>query len=174
MYHTPKIKSWIKKASKNILMYDKEEQLISDNHIIIRVLPDMHPAIVEAFGHLNGGCIKDGKYLESTYNMAKYLEVVSNFEDTLTDSGLRYSEPNAKGEYRILYFPNTGKKIILDQKYAELFKNFVGCTLVTAGGKKAPVVVRKDGIVIGAILPINLLAGRHLVLETFDFKTGDR
>lgn len=160
MYTISKVKRWIKKAAKTDLSYNKNEQLISDNYVIIRVLPEMLPAILEAFGHLNGG--RTGTYQsKEAYQMGSYmtpgpLQVI--------DSKLKYSLVKPKREHRILYLQDSGQKIIIDAKYADLFNDFEACSL--AATKNGTVQVFWPKKVIGAIASIRC---NDSFLDTFRF-----
>src|SRR5690554_6105178 len=67
MYNISKVKSWIKRSAKKDFMYYPEAELITDGIAIIYAQPSMKPAILEAFGHLDGGIIRSGVFTARTY-----------------------------------------------------------------------------------------------------------
>lgn len=168
MYNLTKVKRWIKAAAKRNLVYNAEEQLISDSCVLIRAYPNTHPAILEVFGHLEGGQLLHGQHRDA-FPLAPMMAPAS---EEVIDSGLRYTkQARPKKEYRVLYLRKNGEKIIIDQKYAELFKNFEDCTLTT-NKTRSPVVITRDYEIIGVIALVIPAMTEDEFLNTFRFTTN--
>lgn len=173
MYVISKVKSWIKKAGKVWLSYDPGNELISDRYVVLRVTPEMKPALLEVFGHLNGGTINRGDYQESFPKMGEFKEIPSN-HTVLKDSQLRYGA--GKDEIRVLHVAASGVKVTVRQHFAELFDDFSEMRLLTVfrlslNGESRPSLVHvsdADLNFIGLIMPV-IPSEIDSVINSFEF-----
>lgn len=163
MYNISKVKQWIKKSAKTDLIYDPQSELVSDNCAMLRVTPEMKPALLEAFGHLNGGWLPAGREVPAT--MAEIMELKPDAKNMI-DSTLMFM----KGTGRILYYPDTGQKVCIKQIYVDLFEDFELRHLKASDDGKRVYVLNTSGEVIGLILPFRTQSD---VLESFEFKIKD-
>lgn len=144
-YNMTKVKQWIKKSAKGILIHNANEQLVSDSYAVIQASKEMLPTILEIFGHLEGGQI--GTSCSKSAPSMRHFMVPGDTK--VVDSQLCYTLKKPKKMYRILRH-YSGKKIVIDGQHAALFKNFEDCTL-TQQGNGSPVSVSNGDTVIGAI-----------------------
>lgn len=147
MYNLTKVKSWIKKAnSSGKLFYDAKEELISDSYVIIRVEPSMKPAIMEALGSLDG----------TGQSLRPLTELPEARLKKLQDSKLKLVNENEKQkrEYRVLYFPENGEKVFIDEIYMALFEDFNCYQILKEPQARRPVYVLDNYEFVGLIAPV--------------------
>lgn len=165
MYNISKIKRWIKKSAKDILLYDPETEVISDSRVLLRVVAEMKPTLLEVFGHLDGGQRERGKpYGPAPENMDQFLELKPEAK-RIIDSRLSYPDPGIKGTGRILYFPDTGEKVCINHNYVDLFKEFEYLHLWAVNGSSAVYVCNQNNVT-GLIFPYRTDSD---VLKSFKF-----
>jgi len=173
MYNLTKVKRWIKRAPT--LIYDAEQEIITNGHAAIRAKSDMKPALLEVFGHLKGGYKRPGGVSDRGPDLAFLMAKPPADPTLLKDSNLRFDlERRTAG--RILYFPETGKKVVLDQNYVDLFKDFEDCELVLAEHvqkqQEPPIQIVSQGEVIGAIAQYVGVEAKA-ILDAFEFKVEE-
>lgn len=166
MYNISKVKQWIKKSAKTNLLYDPKSELVSDNCAVLRVVPEMKPTLLEVFKHLDGGWLPAGRAVPAA--MAEIMELKPDAKN-LIDSTLMYQEDflSFKGTGRILYYPDTGQKVCINQIYVDLFEDFELCYLKANDDGMKVYVLSITGEVIGVILPYRTQSD---VLKAFEFK----
>ena len=175
MYNIQKVKSWIKRSAKNDLIYHPEAELISDNSTVIYAQPNMKPTILEVFGHLDGGRIKAGVYTNEILNaniLQNYMKLRDESERILLiDSKLRFIV-DEEIELRILYEYQTGKKVLVQEVYAAMVKDFDRCQLYACKDSDSDVVHVVEGEkVVGLIMrffPVD--TSTRDLLDSFEFK----
>lgn len=172
MYKITKVKQWMKRSAKRKLMYNPGLELVSDTFIMLKVVPEMKPTILEIYGHFNGGSIqgwgrKEEYYTESMPDMEGLFK---HNEDgrKIKDIGLRQYHAESKKDLRVLYFPDTGEKIFLDNVFAELFTDFgKGDMRLNGRTPTNPVTVSVGAALVGLLLPVRAGGNFH---EDFYFK----
>lgn len=173
MYSLSKVKQWIKKAPT--LIYDAEREIITNGHVVIRAKSEMKPTILEAFGHLKGGFKSPANGTSDRGPDLSFLVAKPPADPTLLkDSRLRFNI-EGKTTVRVLYLPETGNKILVDQKYVDLFKDFEISELVLAEHiqkqQAPPVQIIFGGCVVGTIAQFKPKTNEEAVLNTFEFKS---
>lgn len=157
-------------------MYYPETELITDGIAIIYAQPSMKSAILEAFGHLDGGIIRSGVFTDRTYtSYATALQSLMELRDEknqveLVDSKLEVVD--GKARFRILYEKETGEKAIINESYTAMIKDFDSCQLYACKDRGSEVVhVVKDKQVISLIMRIIPVEKSFKQLaNSFDFK----
>lgn len=173
MYNLSKVKSWIKKSAKSkYLMYDPENELVSDGAAIIRVIPEMKPTLLEVFGHLKGGQIRSGGFMEKVPEAQQYMDPAVEGKK-IFDSTLRFTVAEDKRELRVLYLPVTHEKKLIDEQYAVFFRDFESRSLKYADcGAIRPILVMSGiNTIQGVLLEVEPKKGSSLdkFLNTFQF-----
>lgn len=176
MYNLTKVKRWIKRAPT--LIYDAEQEIITNGHAAIRAKSEMKPALLEAFGHLKGGYKRPGGVSEQNHNLT-FLMKKPPVNIRVKDSKLC---ANLRGKIigRILYYPATRKKVVLCQKYIDLFKNIETCKFVVAEHvqkqQEPPIQIIHNDKVIGIVAQFKPGVGTEdeAILNAFEFKHSSR
>lgn len=166
MYNERKLASLLRRAKT--VVHDVKTAVISDGYVALCVTKKMLPSIVSVFGHLDGGYIRDGRKVTPCPD-TKFIFERATKAVTVVDSGLMFKA--GRTTVRVLYDPVTGDKIIVNQKYVDLFKNFKERELVS---NNLMVQVVCGQAVIGAIALIRPQAVAEDRLAQFEFiKGGD-
>lgn len=157
-------------------MYYPETELITDGIAIIYAQPSMKPAILEAFGHLDGGIIRSGVFTARTYtSYATALQSLMELRDEknkieLVDSKLEVVD--GKDRFRILYEKETGEKAIINESYTAMIKGFDCCQLYACKdhGSEAVHVVKDKQVISLIMRTIPVEKSFKQLANSFDFK----
>jgi len=114
VYNKTKVKSWIKKAHKDLfLVYG--HGYITDEYVILLDEPHMHPTILEVYGTLTPECKYTAEQFQRLINLPdEPIEVIDSKLELVLDP---------KRRLRIFYDPKTGKELAIDCVYFDLFDN---------------------------------------------------
>ncbi len=114
VYNKTKVKAWIKKAHKHHL-FGYGHGCITDGNVILVEEPHMHPTILEVFGTLTPECRYTAEQFQRLMDLPdKPIEVIDSHLELVLDT---------KRCLRILYDPETGKKLTIDCVYFDLLNN---------------------------------------------------
>ena len=146
MFNKTKVKSWIKKAHKRqSLGYG--HGFVTDNRVMLRDEPHMHPTILEVYGTLTPECRYPAEQFQRLMNLPdEPIEVI--------DSRLEYV-PDPKSRLRIFYDPKTGKEVTIDGVYFDLLDNPKAHRFYTNDEVTLMWIVYDDEIV-GVIAPFRM------------------
>ena len=146
MFDKTKVKSWIKKAHKRqSLGYG--HGFVTDNRVMLRDEPHMHPTILEVYGTLTPECRYSTEQFQKLMNLpTEPIEVI--------DSRLEYI-PDLKSRLRIFYDPKTGKEVTIDGVYFDLLDNPKGYRFYT-NDEVTLIWIVYDYEIVGVIAPFRM------------------
>ena len=155
MFNKTKVKSWIKKAHKRqSLGYG--HGFVTDNRVMLRDEPHMHPTILEVYGTLTPECRYPAEQFQKLIRLPdEPVEVI--------DSRLEFV-PDPKSRLRIFYDSKTGRKIAIDGIYFDLLDNPKVIKFYTNDERTILWIVYDDEV-MGAVAPVVL----HGTLSHIEF-----